>query len=233
MTVGACIRAELKRDKDFSKANIESFCLEITAAKPPPPISDAVSHIIQQNEMVFTFVALLALVAFCASTIPIQPPLFLPNSTATTSPSDPSTHCIDVSSEHSLRTSDCKAAAAILPEDEDGDVYIDPNTRQHVYPEFSTVAREERHRLPLRIEAGSCIVEVRLAPGALSDYSSWRIIGLRVGNVIRKCVERSQGLGGQTVTGEWKGIQILLYAPHASGASSPLQMTRNGNTTLN
>lgn len=182
--------------------------------------------------MVITFLALLTLVAVFASAIPSQPALLLPNSTAFTFPTDLSTRCIDVPLEHRLRIHDCKTAMAQLPADEEGDVYIDPYTKQYSYPVFSRTSSEERHRLPVTIESGSCNVEVRLAPAAYVDTSSWRIIALRVGNVIRKCVDEGQGSGGHTVTGEEKDIEIILYSPHVPPPTEILPMARNGSVAI-
>lgn len=167
----------------------------------------------QQGEIISTILILLTLLAVDASTIPTLPSLFQPNITAATRPIDATVRCSVVSSEQPLRASDCKAAIAQLPQDIDGDVHMDPYDRQYIYPKFSRTSHEERHRLPVIVKHGSCIVEVSLVPTAYSDDSSWRIIALRAGNVVQQCVEMKHGASGLTVTGEEKDIKILVYAP--------------------
>ncbi len=165
--------------------------------------------------MISTILVLLTLLAVDASTMPTLPSLFQPNITAATRPVDATVRCSVVSSEQLLRASDCKAAIGQLPQDMDGDVHLDPYDRQYIYPEFSRSSNEERHRLPVIVKHGSCIVEVSLLSAAYSDNSSWRIIALRAGNIVQQCVEMKYGVSGHTVTGEENGIQILIYAPRA------------------
>ena len=174
--------------------------------------------------MVFAFLAFLALVTIHASATPTPPALSLSNLTAAIFKFDASIRCNDKTSEQRLILTDCKAAVAHLPQDEPGDVYFSPHAQQYVYPKFSRTPTEERHRLPVNVEHGSCKVEVRLASAATADYSSWRIIALRVGNVIQKCVKVQLGAGGWTVTGEDKDIEILVYSASKDSSNGTLVM---------
>lgn len=111
-----------------------------------------------------------------------------------------------------LVVSDRQSAVSFLPKDETGDVYFDYQRRQWVYPQFQSNAPEERHRLPRTRLFGSCAVEVRLHGTAVLEHSSWRVIILRLGNVIDTCVKRHFGTGGAAATGWDLGIEVVVYS---------------------
>ena len=97
-----------------------------------------------------------------------------------------------------------------------------------IYPEFSPDAFEDRHRLPLVREAGTCGVSVRLASPSMFDHSSWRIIRLRVMDVLRCCVEFGDlEIGGCTITGGAKRVELTLYS---TSESSDLSLMLSNNT---
>ena len=61
-----------------------------------------------------------------------------------------------------------------------------------IYPEFSRNAPEDRHRLPISEEVATCGVSVGLSSPSY-DYSSWRIIRLRIMDIVRDCVKFAGG----------------------------------------
>lgn len=101
-----------------------------------------------------------------------------------------------------------------------------------IYPDFSPAAPEERHRLPVSKEVGTCGVSVRFLSLFMHDRSSWRIIRLRVMHVLRRCVELGEaGIGGSTVTGEEKHVEMVLYsASDNDKASSGLSLILSNGT---
>lgn len=161
--------------------------------------------------MFLTHLLLLASITIHANALPGPTELSLPNSTAAITGIDRTIRC-NPPSEQKIVARDCWDAQHGLPRDEDGDIRFNPHYRQYVYPTFSQTSAEERHRLPKSEEVGSCVLEVRLSPSTALDWSSWRIIILRIGNVIRQCVDLQGGVGGITFTGEEKFIEILVYA---------------------
>ena len=96
-----------------------------------------------------------------------------------------------------------------------------------IYPEFSFRALEDRHRLPIYEEVGTCGVSVGLMTRFVYDHSSWRIIRLRLMDVLRICVEsRGVGIGGITITGEAKHMELLL-----SSTTANMEMAISNTTT--
>lgn len=87
-----------------------------------------------------------------------------------------------------------------------------------IYPKFSPDAAADRNRLPICEEVGTCGVRVRLTAFPMYDHSSWRIIRLRLMDVVYHCVEyEDAGIGGSTITGEVKHVELMLYS--ATGGS--------------
>ena len=109
-----------------------------------------------------------------------------------------------------LLESDCVTAMAELPTDQPGDVHMDPQRHEMIYPEFSQDSLVDRHRLPVNEEVGTCVVRVRLTPPFLADHSSWRIIRLRLMDIVRNCV--AAGIGGNTITGQQKRVEVMFYS---------------------
>ena len=106
---------------------------------------------------------------------------------------------------------DCRSAFSHFPKDAEGDVFYDHQTHEYIYPEFNDSSQESRHRLPMVQAFGSCLVEVGLATGVAREYSSWRIIGLRFQNLIKRCVEdENKRIGGIVNTGWFRGIAIAI-----------------------
>lgn len=133
------------------------------------------------------------------------------NSTAALSVYDSNVRCNGEVGEHKIVANDCRVAVLYLPKDEPGDVHLDTTVLQYVYPRFARVSPQERHRLPQVSNNSSCGLLVNLATDVNFERSSWRIIKLRIENVITKCVEKRVGCGGATVTGEEKNIEIVVY----------------------
>lgn len=99
-----------------------------------------------------------------------------------------------------------------------------------IYPEFSVYAPEDRHRLPISEEVGTCGVEVRFKALSVDDRSSWRIIRLRVMDVFRNCVcIEDAGVGGSTITGQKKRVELVLYS---TGNLSDLSLVVPNNMTV-
>ena len=129
---------------------------------------------------------------------------------------DRTIHCDELTYGRNIFTSDCKTAIELLPKDEPGDVRFDERMGQFVYPKFSRQSEELRHRLPISRAHESCVLQVRLGQDVDEDHSSWRIILLRVENVIKKCVTMTRGIGGSVLTGEAKGIEITVGSTTSS-----------------
>lgn len=153
--------------------------------------------------MTLTFFALFTAIAFHAVHAspaklslprPISPSGFLAGF-------DSSIYCNDSQTAQQIIPDDCRAAMIQLPIDHPGDVYYSAEHHQYFYPEFSKFSTEDRHRLPKGAELGTCAVEVRLAENVIYETTSWRIIRLRLNNVVNRCGE-SMGIGGLTVTGK-------------------------------
>ncbi len=90
---------------------------------------------------------------------------------------------------------------------------MDPQRHEMIYPEFSDDSLVDRHRLPILEEAGTCVVRVRLTPPFFDDHSSWRIIRLRLMDICRSCVVFGDaGIGGITITGQQKRVELMLYS---------------------
>ena len=133
------------------------------------------------------------------------------------SATSPSRHypvtCDSHSFGHGLLASDCAEAIGNLPTDQAGDVHMDLERHTMIYPRFSPDAAADRHRLPIYEEVGTCGVRVRLTAFPMDDYSSWRIIRLRIMDVRYFCVEHEDaGIGGSTITGEFKRVELMLYS---------------------
>ena len=112
-----------------------------------------------------------------------------------------------------LLESDCVTAMTKLPTDQPGDVHMDPQKREMIYPEFSDDSLVDRHRLPVSEEVGTCAVKVRLTAPFRDDHSSWRIIRLRLMDIFRNCVVLGDaGVGGITITGQRKRVELMLYS---------------------
>lgn len=112
-----------------------------------------------------------------------------------------------------LLPSDCKTAIRKLPTDQPGDVRVDLQRHRTIYPEFSYIAPEDRHRLPIFDEVGTCGVRVCTSAFDVKDRSSWRIIRLRFMDILRDCVEfGAAGFGGSTITGQNKYLELTLYS---------------------
>lgn len=88
-----------------------------------------------------------------------------------------------------------------------------------IYPKFSLNAVEDRHRLPISEEVGTCGVSICFAANSY-DHSSWRIIRLRAMHVLHSCVDIGAGIGGSTITGEAKHVEVTLYSMNANDAAS-------------
>lgn len=71
-------------------------------------------------------------------------------------------------------------------------------------------------------------MSVRLASPSMFDHSSWRIIRLRVMDVLRCCVEFGDlEIGGCTITGGAKRVELTLYS---TSESSDLSLMLSNNT---
>lgn len=180
--------------------------------------------------MILTFFVLLTAIALnavhaypanLALPRPISPSAFL-------TAFDSSIYCNDSQTAQEIIPNHCRAAMIQLPIDRPGDVYYLAEHNQYFYPEFSKFPTEERHRLPKGAELGTCAVEVRLAENGVHDTTSWRIIRLRLNNVVDRCGE-GMGIGGLTVTGVMKDIEVKVYATPVSPRSDGLVM---GNGSL-
>ena len=119
---------------------------------------------------------------------------------------------------------DCMSAIDNLPTDQPGDVHMDLPRHEMRYPEFSLIAVEDRHRLPISEEVGTCGVRVGLTALPVVDHSSWRIIRLRVMDIFHSCVEPGEpgkvGIGGTTITGDEKHLELILYSTSDDNAAS-------------
>jgi len=161
---------------------------------------------------------MLALICFMlplvyAIATPVPPVLTLQNlaSNLTGHPHDRYLFCNETFGQHIL-ASDCESAVDMLPRDQPGDVYYDGIEERYIYPIFSRHRSEPRHQLPATRASGSCGVEIRLAERYYGDRSSWRILALRIGNLIKRCVNVNQGIGGSVITGEERGIEIVVVS---------------------
>ncbi|MCJ1450101.1 hypothetical protein MMC28_000430 [Mycoblastus sanguinarius] len=116
-----------------------------------------------------------------------------------------------------LKAMDCSQALEKLPRDQAGDVHLDPQTRELIYPVFRRNSPEARHRLPQREQYGMCVVEVGLVVGSTAERSLWAAIRERADAIISECVEDELGMGGFAITGDSGRIEVvLLSAMHAS-----------------
>lgn len=107
---------------------------------------------------------------------------------------------------------------------------MDLQRHEMIYPEFSLHAREDRHRLPISKEAGTCGVRVCFRALSVSDRSSWRIIRLRVMDIFQHCVSLADaGIGGTTITGQHKQVELMLYS---TSDSSDLSLIASNNTIV-
>ena len=122
---------------------------------------------------------------------------------------------------------------AELPTDQPGDVRMDLQRHEMIYPEFSIFSVENRHRLPISEEFGTCGVQVCFDQDFAYDYSSWRLIRLRILDVLARCVELDRaGSGGWTITGWENHMKVILYSTsHNDAATSGLNVVTLTNTT--
>ena len=148
-------------------------------------------------------------------------------SSAAALPADFPVECDAHGFEHGLLPSDCITAIDNLPTDQPGDIHMDLDRHEMIYPEFSVYAGQDRHRLPISEEVGTCGVEVRFKAPSVADRSSWRIIRLRLMDVYRNCVDA--GTGGSTTTGQKKQMELVLYS---TSNLSDLSLVVSNNMTL-
>ena len=128
---------------------------------------------------------------------------------------------------YGLLAPDCQRAIDKLPTDDPGDIHMDLQRHEIVYPEFSVDALENRHRLPISEDVGTCGVKVHFTADFMYDHSSWRIIRLRIMDVLLTCVPPGEaGIGGSTITGAEKHVEMLLYS-----TTSDLSLTMSNDTT--
>ena len=159
--------------------------------------------------------ALLSIIRISTSS-PTLPPLQLPSTNFTLDvpgDRDRNIQC-DEGFGTGLSLTDCDVAIAALPHDQPNDVTYDPQDHKWNYPEFTRVNPEDRHRLPISASFGGCVVSVGLEANRDEERSSWRIIKLRAGNVVSKCVSPltgQRGIGGAVTTGENLGMVINVY----------------------
>lgn len=161
--------------------------------------------------MISAILVAMVLTTIYAILIPPLRTISQSNSTAALSVYDSNVRCNGEVGEHKIVANDCRLAVLYLPKDQPGDVHLDTTIPLYLYPRFTRISPQERHRLPQVRNNSSCGIMVNLASDVSFDHSSWRIIKLRIENVITKCVEKRAGRGGATVTGEEKDIEIVVY----------------------